>query len=338
MGADYIITGACSPLARHIIARLKPRGVRIVGIDRPEALDTQERDIRLYGADVGEKAALLDIFRAEARAYTVVIHAAEHKTLSDTADPMLAAVNQRGTQNVLAVCTAHPVRRLVYVASGYALAPSGLGFAREPEAYEPGRVCSAYGKSKAAACAAVMQAAQAGLDCVIALPGALAGPGDEAANEPVNRLIRHLAEGRMRFGVCGGIELVDLRDAAQGVLLAADKGVAGRSYILSGRYISMRELFDCVKTAVEGPRCVCIPRAFARLALPLVRTWDGERPLYTACALDTLGMNTHFSHERAERELGFMPRRARDTIAEAARQYRPAPARICLPAAAAQAK
>lgn len=338
MPADYIITGACSPLARHIIARLKSRGVRIVGIDRPEAVRPEEDSIRLYGADVCEKAALLDIFHAEAREYTVVIHAAEHLSLSDAADPALAAVNQTGTQNILEACAAQPVRRLVYVASAYALAPTGLGFARESAEYEPSRVHSAYGRSKAAACAAVMQAAKDGLDCVIALPSALVGPGDEAANEPLDRLIRALAEGTLRFGVRGGLELIDLRDAAQGILLAADKGVAGRSYILSGRYVSMQELFECVRTALDGPQRVCMPRHLARLALPLVRAWDGERPLYTACALDALGANTHFSHERAERELGFRSRRARDTIAEAARQYRPAPAGVCLPPVPAQAQ
>ncbi len=338
MPADYIITGACSPLARHIIARLKPRGVRIVGIDRPEAMRPEASDIRLYGADVGEKAALLDIFRAEARKYTVVIHTAEHLSLSDTADPALVAVNQTGTQNILEACAAQPVRRLVYVASAYALAPTGLGLAHEPAVYETNCVRSAYGRSKAAACAAVMQAAKDGLDCVIALPSALIGPNDEAANEPLDRLIRALANGTLHFGVRGGIELVDLRDAAQGVLLAADKGVAGRSYILSGRYVSMQELFECVQTTLDGPRRVCMPRYLARLALPLVRAWDGERPLYTACALDALGANTRFSSERAERELGFRPRRARDTIAEAARQYRPAPAKVCLPPVAAQAQ
>ena len=96
MGADYIITGALGHLAQNIIARLRPRGCRIVGIDRPEAVQGAETDFKLYGADVRDSQAIRGIFRAEAREYTVVIHTAALVHISDEESADVFAVNVGG--------------------------------------------------------------------------------------------------------------------------------------------------------------------------------------------------------------------------------------------------
>ncbi len=307
MGADYIITGALGHLAQSILAALRPRGCRIVGIDRPEAVQEAELDIRLYAAAPGDGAALGEIFRAEAREYTVVIHAGS---------------DLDGTRNILTACREARVRRLVHVGSVRALPVlPGVRIVRECGRFDPAAVSDACGRRAAASAAAVQEAAQNGLDCVIALPSGLIVPGGA---DPLNRLICDAADGRVPFGVSGGLDLVDVRDAARGVLLAADKGVSGRSYILSGRYMSLRELLDCVRQECGGRRRLCVPLWAARLALPLIRRHAARhdtRPPFTAALLDALHSGAMYSHERAGRELGYVPHDLRAAIIDAVREH-----------------
>lgn len=339
MPADYIITGAAAPLGRHLLEKLQARECRVVGIDRPEAVSGTSADWPLYAADVGDSRALGDIFRAEAREYTVVIHAAERMSLSDTPQRELFDENCGETKNLLDLCARQSVRRFVYVGSAWALpSRSDGGFVREGAPFSPAAVRDAYAKSKAAACSAVTERAGDELDCVIVLPSALFGGDGEAY--PLDRLITGLARGMIRFGVHGGIDMVDVRDAAQGVLLAADKGVCGRSYLLSGGYMTLRELFDIARREQGGAARLFLPPFAARLLVKLGREWNGEKPLFTDSALSLLQSGTRYSHERATRELGYTPRDLRDSIAEAARRAASVPlapsAPLCLPQAAVE--
>lgn len=340
MPADYILTGALSPLGRHILARLDLRQCRVVGIDRPQAVAEARSDLALYAAEPCDREAMQQIFRAEAREYTVVIHCADRIALTgDTGD--FFDIHRGGTNLIVDLCRAHAVRRLVYVGSTLAL-PAGTGspIAHEPDSFRPGRVQSRYGQCVASACAAVAEAADEGLDCVIALAGECVAPADASNTLPVNRLIRALSQRQLRFGVGGGLELVDVRDAAQGVLLAADKGISGRSYILSGQYVPLRELFSLVREQCGTARLPILPLALARWMLPVIQAWNGERPLFNACALTVLRDGLHCCHARAERELGYAPRPVRETICAAARLERErhaAPTQPCLPPVPADA-
>lgn len=336
MPADYIITGAASPLGRHILEKLMARQCRIVGIDSPDSAAGAEPGFPLVTADVRDSQALRDIFRAEAREYTVVIHAAERVNFSSEPDREMFAINYGGTKNVLDACMQQPVRRLVYVGSALTLpAPANGGFVREDADGNRAVPGDAYAKSKAAAGEAVAEALSQGLDCVTVLPSALIGCGAEGSL--LDQLLCGLTRGSVRFGVTGGTDMADVRDVAQGVVLAADKGICGRSYILSGRFVTMRELYDIVRR--EGSRVprLFLPYAAAKALARLVREWDGERPLFNEGTLSLLHRGTHYSHERAARELGYAPHQTRGCIADAVQQYRPAPARVCLPPAAAQA-
>lgn len=342
MPADYIITGAAQPLGRHIITRLRARDCRVVGIDQTEAVASAAVDFPLYAADVCDRAALGDIFRAEAREYTVVIHAAEYFSLTDTPEREPFAANEDGTKLLLELCAQQAVRRLVYVGSAWALSGRADGhFVRESEGFHGASLRDAYAKSKAAASAAVMESAGEALDCVVVLPTVLlAGTGEDY---PLDRFISGLVRGEIRFGVSGGIDIVDVHDAAQGVLLAADKGINGRSYILSGHYATVRELFEAVRReGVRVPR-VFLPPFAANALVKLGREWSGEHPLFTQRTLALLRSGTHYSHDRATRELGYTPRDLHDTLREVVRRSmqvhaESAPtAPLCLPEAAAEA-
>ena len=70
--------------------------------------------------------------------------------------------------------------------------------------------------------------------------------------------------------------------------------------------------------AVTGVRpAILIPTWMAKAALPFIRLHarlTKHRPLYTKYSLYTLNTNDKISHDKATRELGYMPRDLRETL------------------------
>ena len=123
--------------------------------------------------------------------------------------------------------------------------------------------------------------------------------------------------GKLPACVTGGYDFVDVRDAAKGCLLAAKKGKIGSCYILSNKYYSLKELLGYVNNISGGKRKICLPLCVAKLFVPLfewIANVNKTRPLFTKYALYAISSNSRFSHDKADRELGYSPRDMQTTI------------------------
>jgi dihydroflavonol-4-reductase len=87
----------------------------------------------------------------------------------------------------------------------------------------------------------VEKAVRAGLEAVIACPTGVIGPYDFRGSLMGN-VIRTAAENKPTLYVDGAYDFVDVRDVADGLIAAMEKGRCGESYILSGQKISVRYL------------------------------------------------------------------------------------------------
>jgi dihydroflavonol-4-reductase len=126
------------------------------------------------------------------------------------------------------------------------------------------------------------------------------------------RLISACLRGTLPAAVIGGFDFVDVRDVADGIVAAADSGRTGACYILSNRFVSFRELLDTL-TGVAGLRKVrlFLPAWVALSVAPLAEAYYRlmrKAPLFTRYALNTATRNALYSHEKATRELGYVPR------------------------------
>lgn len=314
----YVITGANGHLARNIIEILKKRACRIIGLLLPAERAQDGENLRYLHGDVTDRASLDAVFEAAGEG-AVVIHAAGIVSIADHPSPKLRAVNVEGTRNVIEACEAHGARRLVYVSSVHALPELPMGETIcEINSFDPKKVVGAYAQTKAEASALVLAAAKRGLDAVIVHPSGIIGPGDAGGNH-INQLILDYVRGKLPAGVRGGYDFVDVRDAAMGCVLAAERGRSGRCYILSNRFFSIPELFSYIRAVVGGRKKPCVPVGLARMALPFIALRariTRTRPLFTRYSLYTIVSNARFSHARATRELGYRPRPMQQTIAD----------------------
>lgn len=260
------------------------------------------------------------------RGVTRVFHLAGIISILPGKNRLLHRVNVEGTKNILSEAKRSGVQRLIYASSIYAIqrAPEGVRI-DEQLPFDPQNTAGEYDRSKAEASLAVLQAAREGLDLVIVCPTGVIGPNDYRRSE-IGQLILDCVEQKPQFYVDGAYDFVDVRDVAEGIVLAAEKGRSGETYILSGEKISVRRIIDLL-WEMTGRRFarIHIPFSFARLAARFTPWYYRRRnvkPRFTSYSLETLRSNSDISHEKATRELGYRPRSLLETIADTVDWFR----------------
>ena len=113
---------------------------------------------------------------------------------------------------------------------------------------------------------------------------------------------------------------MDVRDVARGVVLAAEKGKCGECYILSNRFIDLKELFDTL-SEVSGKKKLrmYLPKWAVNAIVPFAELYyrlSHQPPLFTRYSLFTITQNAAYSHEKATRELGYSTRPLKETLSD----------------------
>ena len=112
-----------------------------------------------------------------------------------------------------------------------------------------------YKQSKYVAEHEVLRAGAEGLPVVLVQPTLPLGPGDRAPT-PTGKTVLDFLNGRMPGWLDTALNVVDVDDVATGHLLAAERGAQGRSYVLGGENLELRQILDVLAAATGLPRPV----------------------------------------------------------------------------------
>ena len=315
----YLVTGATGFLGRAVAEELVRRRAQVHALvlhDDPYT-DLLPKEVRTVIGDVCDKSSLSDFF-ADADSRTCVIHCAGIVSVASRPSPKLYQVNVGGTWRILRQCLAHEVGRLIHVSSVHAIPerPEGCVITESCD-FSPGLVDGDYAKSKAAATELVFDAAERGLNASIVFPSGIIGPGDIQGGS-FTSMAKSFLSGKLPFAVRGGYDFVDVRDVASGILGCAMSGKSGEGYILSGRYITIKEMLDIIgKAAGLHRRPLCLPLGLAKLAAPYYEKGciRKKKPLFfTPYSIAVLGSNGYFSHKKASGVLSYKPRPIEETL------------------------
>jgi dihydroflavonol-4-reductase len=164
-----------------------------------------------------------------------------------------------------------------------------------------------------------------GLDTVILIPTAIAGPFDFRPSY-FGQALQLLARGRIPALVRGGYDWVDVRDVVDGAIKAEQLAPRGGRYILSGHWHSLSEVaqFTSEITGIRAPRFT-VPIWLAQFAQPIMATLaqvNGAQPIYTRPMLNAMKSNHNISHARAASDLGYSPRPFQQTIADTLKWFK----------------
>jgi dihydroflavonol-4-reductase len=301
------VTGATGHIGANLVRALLRKGEKVRVIVRDDTRAIEGLDVERVRADVLDQPSLVRAFK-DAR---LVYHLAGHVSILEEAE-RLKAVNTNGTRNVVEACLQCHVSRLVYTSSIEALLRPDKGDpVDESGPPRPDKSATKYGRSKASAELEVLNGIQRGLDAVIVYPTAVVGPFDF---KPSFFGQFFLDFGRMQTPALGpgGFDLVDVRDVVAGLLAAADKGRRGEGYLLSGGYLTVKEIADHLEecTGVPRPKLVvpCWLAYPSAVLAPLYYRLAGQRPRFTRMAVKMLQDGRKVSCEKARRELDYSPR------------------------------
>ena len=317
----YIITGANGFLGNNIIRMLEKDAdneIRAFVLKDDSIKSLENLNCKIYYGDVTNKESLSSIFENTNGKEVFVIHCAAIVYIKSKYNPLIYNVNVNGTKNIVDKVLELNAK-LVYVSSVHAIPEKpNNDLITEVTNFNPDDVYGLYAKTKAEAAKYVMDAIKnKNLNACIIHPSGIIGPND-CGNSHLTQLIKVVSNGKLFACVKGGYDFVDVRDVAKGVTNACKNGIKGECYILSNRYITIKELCDLICDLQKRKRIkIILPISIAKLIAPLFELYYNlkkETPLFTKYSLYTLSSNANFSNKKAKQYLDFKNRSIEDTI------------------------
>ena len=184
--------------------------------------------------------------------------------------------------------------------------------------FDKNKVKGLYAKTKAETTKYIMDKVKnENLNACIIMPSGIIGPYD-FGNSHLTQLIKQVANDKLFATVKGGYDFVDVRDVADGIISACEKDNKNECYILSNKYITIKDLTDLICDLQNKKRIkLVLPIFLAKLVAPFFELYYNikkETPLFTKYSLYTLSSNANFSNAKAKKELGFKNKDIKETI------------------------
>ncbi len=254
-----------------------------------------------------------------------VFHLAAIPYLWDRNPKVFNQVNYQGTENVIEAARQAHVERLVYTSTESILAPRHhKGLITEDTQACLDDMIGPYCRAKFLAEQSIFKLAREGFPAIVVCPTMPIGPGDWNLTPP-GRMISRFLQRKIPGYIDCTLNFVDVRDAALGHYLAAEKGEPGRRYILSGHNLTLEELFSLLSHAsgIPAPRFK-VPYLLA-LTGSYIEEWicklTGKMPQSSVTGVKLCRRSLAFNGSKTWELLGHTPRPIEESIRDAVRWH-----------------
>jgi len=297
------ITGGTGLIGTALLTRLLDRGDEVVALARS---DTASKALEARGARVGRGEGYdEDVLARGMEGCELAFNVAGINSLCVVDPQPMELLNASGPIAAVRAAARAGVRRLVHTSSASTIGepPGTIGNEHMPHR---GWYLSTYERTKTAGERAGLAAAtEVGQDLVCVNPSSVQGPGRAGGTA---RFLLAFLDGRLKFFVPTNISLVDIDDCVAGHLLAAERGVSGERYLLSGMTLTMSEALALAgEVAGVQRRPHLLPRRVATIAAAIAERGfkiAGRHPPICREMVRTLLHGHRYDGSRAERELG----------------------------------
>lgn len=323
---NILVTGAEGFLGYHTIKLLnerhniKPRGLVEVEDAELVQLGLKNLEVEIIKGSIQE----LQVLRQACEGIDTVFHMKFQIALGGgkEAEETMEQINVGGTRNLLQAATEAGVKRVVISSSSLVV---GLNQESEPlnETADWGKhqFNLPYALSRRQAEQESL-AAEAGDNrpVVVAInPSFTMGPEDYIG-APANQLAKLISQGKFKFNIPVGFGILDVRDYAEGALLAAQRGRHGQRYLLSGENVTLSQFINKVATiaGVKPPRfLIPLPVWVVSPVIALVELFSKIRRQPSPVNSSILELWNHYAFydtSLAQEELGWKSRSLEETI------------------------
>ena len=319
------VTGATGFVGSHVADALAAQGADLRLLVR-QASDT--RNIRGLKADqvVGDLRNPASFEKALAGC-DVLFHVAADYRLWVRDPQHMYQSNVEGTRAVLEAARRNGVRRVVYTSSVATMGAARDGqSANESSPVSLANMIGPYKRSKFMAEEVAITAARNGMDVVIVNPTTPVGEQDIKPT-PTGRIIVDFLKRKFPAYVDTGLNLVDVKECAQGHIAALEKGRSGERYILGGENLTLKQILDKLAaiTGLPSPK-IRLPYVVA-LATGVVDEMFtghilGREPRATIDAVRMGRKKMFVTSAKAQRELGWKTVPVDDALRRATEWFR----------------
>ena len=302
-----LVTGGTGFIGSHVVRRLCQEGFSVRVLARPSSplflLDSLPVEV-VFG-DLLDA----DSLRKAVAGCEAVFHVAADYRLWARDPREIYRNNVDGTEQVLAASRAAEVDRVVYTSTIGTIGFHADGTpATEDDFPDRAALVGAYKRSKFQAEQAALRYAADGFPVVIVNPSAPVGEGDRKPTD-TGKIIVDFVNRKLPAYLDTGLNLVDVRDVADGHLLALRQGRPGERYILGGRNMDFKEILDILAriTGLSSPR-LRMPYRMAWLAGAVNGAFaqiTGLRPMIPLDAVRIARYRMYVRSDKAARSLGY---------------------------------
>lgn len=325
MSNTTLVTGGGGFIGSHLVRRLVARGEPVRVLEHPDAAIAHLplNKIEVVRADIRDRAAVARAMRD----IGVVYHLAANPNLWVQRRGLFLEVNYRGAVHVLEAALEAGVRRVLHTSTESILTRARQATPiAEDQQVTPRDVIGPYCRSKFLAERHALRLARAGAPVVIVNPTVPVGPGD-LGRSPPTRMILDFCRGRRREYLDADLNLIDVRDVAEGMVAAMERGRTGRRYLLGHENLSIQTVFRMLArlSGLPEPRWR-VPYAVA-LGAAYLSEWAADVFTHRAPAATVTGVKLtrrrmHFDARRSLEELGLQPRAIIESLADAVTWFR----------------
>lgn len=291
-----LVTGATGFLGAALLALCHEQGRAVRAVVRdPARGDVVPPGVERVAADLADSDSLARAMEG----CSGVLHLA---AAVGAPGPEAHDLNVGGTRRVLDAARRAGIGRVVHTSTSAAILEAGPPgepcVVREDAA--PGTILSdPYSATKAEAEQAVLDAAAADLDAVVATVVNIYGPSPRGPFS-YNLLLDAAARGRVGAIVDTPIGWTLAADVAAGLLLAHDRGERGRRYVLCGEVATFPRMLDGYCAAVGSPHRVEVR--------PMGSELDEGAPPFAERSVIYGHVGGYRVEDAGARALGFAPR------------------------------
>jgi dihydroflavonol-4-reductase len=327
MADPVLVTGGAGFIGSHLVRCLVDRGelVRVLELPGAPVAHLPLERIELVRGDIRDRRAVAEAVRGCGAVY----HLAANPHLWTQRRGLFRQVNYQGAVNVLEAAVAAGVPRVLHTSTESILTRARqAGPIAEDQHVGLRDVIGPYCRSKFLAEEHAFRLARGGAPVVIVNPTLPVGPGDWGRSPPTQMLL-DFCRSRRREYLDAELNLIDVRDVADGMVRALERGRPGRRYLLGHENLSIREVFAHLARLTGLPE----PRRRVPYVVALAVAYAGEFvadvlthrcPAATVTGVKLTRRTMHFDARRSLEDLGLQPRPVTESLADAVAWFRAA--------------
>jgi dihydroflavonol-4-reductase len=320
-----LVTGGAGFIGSHLVRQLVACGESVRILELPGvSLDHLPLDrLDVVRGDIRDP----DLVARAVCGCGTVYHLAANPNLWAQRRGLFRQVNYQGTVNVLDAALAAGVSRILHTSTESILTRARQpGPIAEDQAVSLRDAVGPYCRSKFLAERYALRLARRGAPVVVVNPTLPVGPGD-LGRSPPTQMVLDFCRGRRREYLDAELNLIDVRDVADGMVRALERGRPGRRYLLGHENLSIRAVFGILArlTGLPEPRWrvpypVALAAAYVSEFVADVATH--RCPAATVTGVKLTRRTMHFDPRRSLAELGLRPRPVSEALAEAVAWFR----------------